>query len=91
MLILKEHLIGYYMWTARPVNVLFTGIPTRRIFDRRNGSQVLFIINALAVSSKNFSIEKGREIENLILNRLPVTVQSEISAYNWLKSMAHIN
>ncbi|HMU10938.1 MAG TPA: hypothetical protein PKC54_13090 [Ferruginibacter sp.] len=91
MLISKEHLMGYYMWTAQPINSLFTGIPTRRIFDRRNGSQVLFIINALASLSKTFSIEEGREIENLILNRLPLTIQSEISAYNWLRSMAHIN
>lgn len=91
MLISKEHLMGYYMWTTEPVNSLFTGIPTRRIFDRYNGRQVLFIINALASLSKNFSLEEGREIENLILNRLPATVQSEISAYNWLKSMAHIN
>lgn len=91
MLISKEHLIGYYMWTAQPVNALFTGIPTRRIFDRRNGSQVLFLINALALESKNFSIEEGREIENLILNRLPSNTQSEISVYNWLKSQAQIN
>lgn len=91
MLISKEHLIGYYMWTAQPVNALFTGIPTRRIFDRRNGSQVLFLINALALESKNFSIEEGREIENLILNRLPSNTQSEISVYNWLKSQAHTN
>jgi hypothetical protein len=86
MQFLKEHLIGDYQWTDEPQNALFTGLPTRRIFDMSNGNQVLFIINAVGSSSRSFSIEDGREIENLIQNHLPLATQSEISVYNSLRS-----
>ena len=85
MLFLKEHLMGLYEWTEDPNNILFTGLPTRRIFDRSNGNQVLFIINAMTPLLMNFSIEEGRKIENLILNQLPLNTQSEKSVYDWLK------
>ena len=86
MLLSKTHLLGYYEWTKDPINFLFTGVPTRRIFDRFNGRQVLFLINSFAQLSKSFSLEEGREIENLVLNHLPLNTQSEKSVYNWLKS-----
>jgi hypothetical protein len=86
MQFLKEHLIGDYQWTDEPQNALFTGLPTRRIFDISNGNQVLFIINAVALSARSFSIEDGREMENMIQNRLPLATQSEISVYNSLKA-----
>ncbi len=86
MLFSKEHLLGQYEWTMNPINALFTGIPTRRIFDRLNGTQVLFLINCFTVLSDSFSVEEGRVLENLILDRLPLNTQSEKSAYNWLKT-----
>ena len=84
MLFSKEHLLGHYEWTMDPVNDLFTGIPTRRIFDRLNGTQVLFLINCFAVLSDAFSVDEGRALENLIQNQLPLSTQSEKSVYNWL-------
>ncbi|HEX5024011.1 MAG TPA: hypothetical protein VFV68_02010 [Agriterribacter sp.] len=86
MLFSKEHLLGQYEWTIDPINALFTGFPTRRIFDRLNGWQVLFLINCLALLSDSFSVDEGRALENLIQDRLPLNTQSETSVYNWLKS-----
>ena len=85
MLFSKEHLSGNYKWTTVPGDSLFTGSPTRRLFDRWNGVQVLFIINSFAALSNNFSIEEGKKIENLITNHLPQDTRSEMSVYNWLK------
>jgi hypothetical protein len=86
MIFSKENLLGNYNWTFDPISPLFTGFPTRRIFDRLNGKQVLFLINCFARLSNCFSLEEGRAIENLILNHLPQNAQSEKTAYNWLKS-----
>lgn len=85
MLFSKEHLTGNYTWTIAPKNSLFTGSPSRRLFDRWNGSQVLFIINALAALSETFSVEQGRKMENLIINSLPINPHSELSVFNWLR------
>ena len=85
MLFSKEHLAGNYKWATEPGDSLFTGSPTRRIFDRWNGAQVLFIINSFAALSASFSIEDVRKVESLITNHLPQDTKSEMSVYNWLR------
>jgi hypothetical protein len=85
MLFSKEHLAGNYKWATEPGDLLFTGTPTRRLFDRWNGAQVLFIINSFAALSEAFSLEEGRKIESLINNHLPLHARSEMSVYNWLR------
>jgi hypothetical protein len=85
MLFSKEHLAGNYKWISVPGDSLFTGSPTRRLFDRWNGVQVLFIINSFAALSNNFSVEDARKVENLINNHLPQDTKSEVSVYNWLR------
>jgi hypothetical protein len=86
MAISKDDLTGSYTWIADPEPTHFTGGPSRRIFDRYSGNQLLFIINALAALSNSFSIEDVRNIESKIENELSMNTQSEISVYNWLKS-----
>jgi hypothetical protein len=88
MLFSKEDLIGNYKWAIEPINSLFKGSPTRRIFDRWNGAQVLFIINAFAALSETFSLEEGRKVETLINNNLPLDTASELSVFNWLRFKA---
>jgi hypothetical protein len=85
MLLSKENLSGKYQWATGYKNTLFTGSPTRRLFDRWNGFQVLFIINCIAALSENFSIKEGMKIEDLIINGLPLTVQSELTVFSWLR------
>jgi len=85
MVLLKEDLVGKYYWPDNFKDSILNGLPTRRLFDRWNGFQVLFIINCLATLSEKFSIAEGREVESLIINRLAEHTQSELTVFNWLK------
>ena len=84
MLFVKEHLSAdnNYNWTGE---FIFDGTPSRRLFDRQNGNQLLFIINLYASQNDKFSEEQVQRIEEMLVNRLPDDVKSEISVLNWLK------
>ena len=81
----KEHLTGLYKWAPEKETTLFEGPPSRRTFDRYNGDQVFFIITLLLERLESSSIEQGREIEMLIINKLPFTSSSELTVFNWLE------
>ena len=80
----KEHLSANnnYSWTDEFV---FDGTPSRRLFDRRNGNQLLFIINLYASEVKGFSETDVTRIEGMLLNQLPEEIKSEISVLKWLQ------
>ncbi|MEK7224454.1 MAG: hypothetical protein AAB221_02080, partial [Bacteroidota bacterium] len=59
---LKEDLTGTHYQPADNKQ-LFTGQPTRRLFNRFNSSQVLFLINFYGSLSERFTLEEGRTIE----------------------------
>jgi hypothetical protein len=80
-----------YNWKAQQEVTLFEGAPTRRLFDRYNGDQVLFIITLVLEKLGTSSIEHGREIETLIINKLPFTSSSELTVFNWLEEQITIN
>lgn len=81
----KENLTGLYNWAPEGETPLFEGSASRRTFDRYNGNQVIFIINLLLERLGNSSIEQGREIEMLIINKLPFASSSEHTVLNWLE------
>jgi hypothetical protein len=81
----KEHLEGLYNWSSENGTITFDGQPSRRLFNRWNGEQVLFIINLILDSSESSSIEQGRKIERLIINKLPFESSSELTVFNWLQ------
>ena len=80
----KEHLSpnNNYSWTDEFV---FDGTPSRRLFDRHNGNQLLFIINLYASQVKGFSENDVSKIESKLLNQLPEEIKSEISVLRWLQ------
>jgi hypothetical protein len=78
----REHLRGDYNWTDESANN-YTGSPSRRLFNRYDGHQVLFIINSFVTGDNN--IEDVRLVEDLILGQLPITAKSEISVFSWLE------
>ena len=83
----KQDLSGtHYHWNDD--EKLFAGQPTRRLFDRFNGYQVLFMINSYASSSGSFTVEEGKMIEEQIANKLPTDNKSEISVFNWIRDVA---
>lgn len=83
---LKKDLQGqHYSWSNEPNKSFFTGSPSRRMFDRYNGDQVLFLINSCESLSEKFTIKECYEIEELILHKLSIDAKSEISVFNWLR------
>jgi len=69
-------------------NKLYSGQPSRRLFDRFNSSQVLFLINYYGSLSGRFTLADGRSMEQQIANELPAGVKSEISVFHWLRDEA---
>ncbi len=84
---LKEDLVATHYQTGTEEKT-YTGQPTRRLFDRFNSSQVLFLINFYGSLSDRFTIEEGRAIEQQIATRLPMEAKSELSVFNWIRNSA---
>ena len=82
MQLLKEHLSAYnYSWINEAT---FTGEASRRLFNRYNGNQLLFILNLYASLIDGFTVNMGSQIEDRLMNQLPVDAKSEISVLKWL-------
>jgi hypothetical protein len=75
----------HYSWTSTPGLTPYNGQPSRRLFDRDNGDQVLFIINFFEAEINSLSLREAQRIEDMIMNELPLSAKSEISVLNWLK------
>ena len=83
MQFLKENLSAYnYNWINEGT---FTGEASRRLFNRYNGNQLLFVLNLYASMIEGFTVNMGLKIEDSLMNQLPVDAKSEISVLNWLK------
>ena len=81
----KEDLrFDHYTWETSSVSP-FMGTPSRRLFNRFNGNQVLFLINALHASDVPLSHAQVYQLEESLLNQLPLEAKSEISVLNWMK------
>jgi len=84
----KQDLVGtHYSWTENDTSV-FTGQPSRRIFDRSNGNQVLFLINFYGSQSDKFTPEEGKILEQRIQDEMPLEIKSEISVLHWLRDIS---
>ncbi len=86
MKFLREHLLGLYEWETVIKQSLLDGEAkaTRRLFNPLDGNQVLFIINVFLMTINNPSVENGRRVEWLLLEKLPLDSKSEISVLHWL-------
>ena len=83
----KQEMEGtHYIWSSNDKHS-FMGQPTRRVFNRFNGDQVLFLINLYGSLSDRFTIEEGRKIEYEISHHLPLEAKSEISVFNWIRNV----
>jgi hypothetical protein len=87
---LKEDLVSeHYTWSNNAGSLVFTGQPSRRVFDRFNGEQVLFLINFYGSLAEKFTVQEGRRIEELIFNQLPSDAKSEMAVFNWLRGLSY--
>jgi len=80
----EDLLFAHYDWNED--SPLFNGDPTRRTFNRRNGFQVLFLINCCSAFLGTFSLAEGRVIEERIWNLLPLEIRNEIAVFHWIRS-----
>jgi hypothetical protein len=87
MWFLKEHLNGRYHWANENNTSAYTGNPSRRLFDRYNGDQVLFLINLYGSLSGKLTVADGQRMEELLTGHLPLEARSEISVFNWLREV----
>lgn len=82
MQFLKEHLSpGNYEWST---DLVYNGDVSRRLFNRNNGDQVLFLINHYAAPKDKFNIEEGIQVQKMLKLELPVEAKSEKSVLQWL-------
>jgi hypothetical protein len=87
-MILKEDLRKtHYNWTMARNHSIQHNEPDRRVFDRFNGAQVLFLINHFGKSLGRLTITDSLKIEDLISTHLPQELKSEISVFNWLRDV----
>ena len=82
----KEQMLHDYYWTDS-ISAVYTGSPSRRLFDPKNGVQVLFIINCFCDSLGLASEKEYRNLEELIHSQLPADTKSELAVFNWLKGI----
>jgi hypothetical protein len=88
MIFLKEHLCkSNYEWGIELNHSVQNNEPDRRIFNRLNGYQVLFIINCFGRSVGKLTFTEGLRIEDLISTQLPLEAKSELSVFNWLRGI----
>jgi hypothetical protein len=88
MKFLKEHLQNnHYSWENNAIHSLHAIEPDRRVFDRQNGNQVLFLINFFGKSLGRLTLRDGHKIEDLITTELPEQLKSELSVFNWLRGI----
>ncbi|MFI5128765.1 MAG: hypothetical protein ACHQFX_02190 [Chitinophagales bacterium] len=84
----KDNLVNnHYTWPTENNRNVFIGTPSRRLFNRYDGEQVLFIINSYGELSDQFTVEDGRKIEEMIQKELPLQSKSELSVLHWLKDV----
>lgn len=90
MIYQKQDMEGtFYKWDTDPSLDIYEGRPSRRLFDRYNGDQVLFVINFYASFFESFTVGEARELERQIANNLPLEAKSEISVFNWIKDVSN--
>jgi hypothetical protein len=88
MIFLKKHLRkSNYEWAVGLNHSIQNNEPDRRIFDRFNGNQVLFIINYFGTTLGKLTFSDGLKIEELISTHLPLETKSELSVFNWLRGV----
>jgi len=88
MIITRAQLKGTnYLWTEETMasKLLHEG-PSRRIFNRFNGYQLLAMIQYFAVRYDVTADVDQLKLENMLLHFLPFGIKSELSVFNWLTS-----
>lgn len=75
----------HYSWKAIPGDdPKVTGKPDSTLFSRKEGYEVLYMINKVLEHRGLSSVASGQKVETLIKDRLPSNVRSQENVFNWL-------
>lgn len=88
MIFLKEHLSGTYEWPSENERILLDTVPSRRLFNRWNGYQTLFVINLFLMQAGLALEHYGKKAENILLAKLPLDDMSEKKVLAWLNAQS---
>jgi len=64
--------------------------PDQRLFDPRDGDQVLFLINFYGSVSGRTSVQEGKYMEKRMNRDMPDDLNTEISVFNWMRNTIFI-
>jgi len=85
----KEHLINKnYDWSTEPKHNVISSSPDRRLFDRLNGNQILYLINFFGHSVGNITIDDGVVLKKRIHTSDKVSVVRNPRVFIYPKSEA---
>lgn len=85
MVIKKEDLVfDHYLWNDLTTAMRVDANPTRKLFDRNNGTHVLWVANWYASEYETFEKADIGKLEMLISEKMPLNMLSEKSVCNWL-------
>ena len=81
----KSNLNFKYTWSTVPGdNPKVTGFPDSTRFSRREGYEVLYLINILCSEWRVTKIESALKMEKMINEKLPSNIQSQEAVKNWI-------
>lgn len=85
-LLSKSDLKYKYSWTAyQDDDPKVTGSPDSTRFNRKEGYEVLYLINKFAAKHKLKQKVSGHKIEKMLHEALPGTIQGQENVMAWLK------
>jgi len=85
MQITKDDLVfKHYEWSDSLDEQREDLMPSRKLFNRNNGTHILWIINWYATEVPTFQKENIIGLETLLADKLPSDVLSEKSVCQWL-------
>ena len=74
-----------YDWSNAADHTKFQGDPDRNLFMRNEGNDVLYMINYVCTLLNYTSKKDAGNMEILIHEKLPFSIRSQNSVFNWLK------
>lgn len=86
----KRDLKYTYHWNIQPNNDLLKGALSSNSFNKREGYEVLYIINAIA-KLEGYSKSDALEIEKIINRKLHENYISQCDMYRKIKELYDIN
>ncbi len=74
-----------YDWTARPDgDPKIAGSLDDTMFNRRNGYEVIYIINELMILWNFLHLREGQKMERMIRMKLPFNMVDQIAVKYWI-------